>query len=1047
MLEAGPWEIPRFARDDTKGGGVKITEISLKRPVTVSMFFACLTLIGIMGARQLPLEFLPDIEFPGLFVNVPYRNSTPEEVERRITRPMEEALATLSGIERMVSTSRDDGAEIQINFGIGEDMAVKGVEARDKIDAIRASLPADVERINVFKFAATDIPMLQFRIAADRDLKNSYDMLERNLKRRIERIEGVSRVDLYGVERKEIRIELAADRVAAHGVDLRSLAETLRKANFALAAGDLIEAGKRYYVKPEGRFSRLEDVENFVINNQGLRLGDIATIRHTQPRQTYERHLNQKYAVGLSVFKESGANLVETSDRVMAEVEAVKQLGEMSGIRMVLFDDQADSVRTSLRDLVEAGLIGAFMSLIVLYLFLRDWRTTLIVALSAPLALVITLAAMFFLKMSLNILSLMGLMLSIGMLVDNAVVVNESIFKARGEHPENPIAATLGGVNSVGLAVTLGSLTTSIVFLPMIFGAQDEITLYLQHVATTICISVAASLIVAITLIPQLTTRIPVTVAGDTPWMRRFSERYVRVLEWSLHHRGKTWLFIVLVLASVAVPFAVGLKVDMFPQEGSKRLFMDYRMNGTYPLDKVRQSVDSIEAWLVAHREELEIDQVYSYFDIGRALTLVYLKDDEERTKTPQEVQDAIRKGMPKIPIGEPSFEGGRGGGAEQLAVQVFGESSERLRVVANDVVGLLRRVPGLIDVRVNAGASGWEMRVKVDRDKARLYGLSSQEVAEVVAGAMRGTTLRPYRTASGEVEMVLEMRREDRTDIDALRALPLLTPTGARISLDSVAELSIGDVPGDIRRENRRTALTINFGTAEKVTADDARKRVTEVLGQLQLPAGYTWGFGKAFDDDQEALATMQTNMLLALACIYIVMAALFESVLAPSAIITGIFFSFIGVFWFFLATGTTFSFMAMIGMLVLMGVVVNNGIVLIDHVHQLREQGLARERALIQGSRDRLRPILMTAGSTILAMIPLAVGDTTIGGDGPPYFPMARAVIGGLLFATVVSLVVLPTIYISLEDVGHWGRRVFRRAAGKPLSAGAPEEPLAAK
>jgi HAE1 family hydrophobic/amphiphilic exporter-1 len=1027
---------------------MKLTEISLKRPVTVCMFFACLMLIGVMGGRQLPLEFLPDIEFPGLFIQVPYRNSTPEEVERRITRPVEEALATLSGVEQMRSTSRDDGAEIELRFKIGEDMAVKGVEARDKLDGIRASLPADVERVNVFKFASNDIPMLTFRIAADRDLKNSYDMLERNLKRRVERIEGVSRVELYGVEKKEIRIELAADRIAAHGVDVTELANTLRAANFALAAGDLVEAGKRYYVKPEGRFTRLEDVQDFVINSQGLRLGDIATIRHTQPRQTYERHLNQKYAIGLNVFKEAGANMVATSDRVMAEIERVKQLGEMSGVKMVLFDDQATSVRTSLRDLIEAGAIGALMSLLVLYVFLRDWRTTLIVALSAPVSLVITLAAMFFLKISLNILSLMGLMLSVGMLVDNAVVVNEAIFKGRSEHPEDPVGATLRGVNSVGLAVTLGTLSTAIVFLPMIFGAQDELTLYLQHVAVTICISVAASLLVAITLIPQLTTRIHTTVAGDARWMVWFSERYVRLLEWTQHHRGWVWLFILLTLASVAIPLGAG-KFDMFPQEGSKRLFMDYRVNGTYPLDKMRESVDSIENWLVANKDDLEIDQVYSYFDIGRALTLVYLKEDEERTQTPQEIQEKIRKGMPKIPIGEPSFDGGRGGGAEQLAVQVFGESSERLREVANDVVALLRQVPGLTDVRVNAGVTGWEMRVKVDREKARLYGLSSQQVAEVVAGAMRGSPLRSFRTPSGEVEMILELRREDRTDIDALRQLPLLTSTGQRIALDAVAELSIGDVPGDIRREDRRTALSIQFGTAEKFTADDARKRVTEVMQQLQLPAGYSWGFGQAFDDDQEAQNTMGLNMLLAVACIYIVMAALFESILAPTAIITGIFFSFVGVFWFFLFTGTTVSFMAMIGMLVLMGVVVNNGIVLIDHVHQLREQGLPRERALIQGSRDRLRPILMTAGSTVLAMIPLAMGQTTIGGDGPPYFPMARAVIGGLAFATVISLVVLPTIYVSLEDVGHWGRRAFRRATGQPLTSGAvaPSEPLPSK
>lgn len=1027
---------------------MKLTEISLKRPVTVCMFFACLMLIGIMGGRQLPLEFLPDIEFPVLVVNVPYRNSTPEEVERRITRPVEEALATLSGIERMESTSRDDGSEVEIRFKIGEDMAIKGVEARDKLDAIRASLPADVERVNVFKFAGGDIPVLRYRLSADGDLKNSYDMLERNLKRRIERIEGVSRVDLEGVEKKEIRIELAADRMAAHGVNVIQLGNTLRQANFALAAGDLVEAGKRYYVKPEGRFTRLEDVRNFVINAQGLRLGDIAEIRFTQPRQTYERHLNQRYAVGLAVYRESGANMVETSDRVVAEIERIKDVPEMRGTKLILLDNQAESVRTSLRDLVEAGAIGAALSLVILFVFLRDWRTTLIVALSAPVALVITLAAMFFLEISLNILSLMGLMLSIGMLVDNAVVVNEAIFKGRSEHPEDPVGATLRGVNSVGLAVTLGTLCTSIVFLPMVFGAQDELTLYLQHVAITICISVAASLLVAITLIPQLTTRIHTTVAGDARWMTWFADRYVRLLESTLHHRGWVWLFIILLLGSVAIPLGAG-KFDMFPQEGSKRIFLDYRMNGVYSLDKVRQSVDSIEAYFMANKQELEIDQVYSYFDIGRAFTMLYLKEDEERTKTPQQIQEIIRKNLPKIPIGEPSFEGGRGGGAEQLAVQVFGESSERLREVGNQVVGLLRQVPGLNDVRVNAGVVGWEMRVKVDREKARLYGLSSQEVAEVVAGAMRGSPLRAFRTPSGEIEMILELRREDRTDIDALRQLPLLTASGQRIALDAVAELSIGDVPGDIRRENRRTALSIQFGTADKVTADDARKRVTQVMEQLQFPAGYSWGFGQAFDDDQQAQNTMLVNMALALACIFIVMAALFEALLAPFAIISGIFFSFVGVFWFFLIWPTTVSFMAMIGMLVLMGVVVNNGIVLIDHVHQLREQGLPRERALIQGSRDRLRPILMTAGSTVLAMIPLATGETTIGGDGPPYFPMARAVMGGLLFATVISLVVLPTIYVSFEDVGHWARRVFRRALGRPLAGDVPVdvEPLPSK
>ena len=324
---------------------------------------------------------------------------------------------------------------------------------------------------------------------------------------------------------------------------------------------------------------------------------------------------------------------------------------------------------------------------------------------------------------------------------------------------------------------------------------------------------------------------------------------------------------------------------------------------------------------------------------------------------------------------------------------------------------------------------------MKVDREKARLYDLSSQQVAEIVAGAMRGLELKPYRTDTGEVDLVLLFRKSDRLDPDALRQLPIVTPRGERAALDALAELSLGEVPGRVQRDDRQVALSIEFGTAKGTTSEEARKQVERTLEGLQLPPGYQWGFGRAFDDEQESMRVMLQNMLLAVACIYLVMAALFESVLAPTAIISGILFSFVGVYWFFLVSGTDFSFMAMIGMLVLMGVVVNNGIVLIDHVNQLRAGGLERRQALVQGSCDRLRPILMTAATTLLGMVPLAIEKAgSVGHGAPPYFPMARAVIGGLLFATVVSLIVLPTIYVALEDAGEWGRRILRRAQEWP-------------
>ncbi|MDP9142009.1 MAG: efflux RND transporter permease subunit [Pseudomonadota bacterium] len=1018
---------------------MKLTGLALRRPVTTAMFFVCVTAIGLIGGSRLPLESLPDIEFPFLLVNVPYRNSTPEEVERRITRPIEEALATLPGIREMESTSGDDGAEIELQFEWGSELAAKGAEVRDKIDAIRSSLPDELERITVHKFSGSDQPMLVYRISAERDLSSAYDMLERNLKRRVERLPGVSRVELYGVEPKEVRIELSAERVAAHGVDLRQLAQTLQRANFALSAGDLVEAGKRYYVKPEGRFETLADIGAMVISAQGLRLRDIAELAYAEPILLYGRHLNQRYAVGLNVFKETGANLVEVSDRVKAEIELVKALPEMQGIALIMFNDAATDVRSSLRELLEAGLLGALFSVLVLFLFLHDLRMTLIVILAVPLSLVMTLAAMYFLGFSLNILTLMGLMLSVGMLVDNSVVVTESIFKERSLS-NDPVAGTLSGVSKVGLAVTLGTLTTSIVFLPNIFGVQNEMTVFMSHVAVTICVSLAASLLVAITLIPQLTTRLSLAAGGGARWIRVLSERYAGWLTWTLRHRKLTSLFIVAVLASVAIP-AMFVKADLFPSTSPTRIFMEYNLKSIYQLDKVEEAVDTIEHFLVANKDRFEIESVYSYFDLSQAQTLIYLHADEaKRTRTAEQIKEDIRKELPKLAIGEPSFEQNRSGG-EKLSVQIYGESSDRLREVATDTVQVLKSVKGLTDVRLDAGAEGWEVRVRVDRIRARAQGLSSQDVAETVAAAMRGTQLKPFRTSTGEVDLLLQFRPEDRTDLDALMSLPIQSADGRRVTLGTVADLSIGEVPSQIQRENRRTAMAINFGTAEGVTPEDAKKQVDAVLDAMAFPAGYGWGYGQAFDDEAESMNVMLTNMLLALACIYIVMAALFESVLAPTAIITGIIFSFIGVYWFFFITGTTFSFMAMIGMLVLMGVVVNNGIVLIDHVHQLREAGMARERALIEGSRDRLRPILMTAASTILAMIPIALSETAVGGDGPPYYPMARAVIGGLAFATVVSLLVLPTLYLAIEDLGNWGTRQMRKARGTPLAASTAE------
>ena len=871
---------------------MNLTALALRRPVASGMVFAALALIGLIGGQRLPLEFLPDIEFPGIWVQVPYRNSSPEEVERRITRPVEEAMATLTGVERMWSESREDGVGMWVQFGWAEDTTIKGVEARDKIDAIREQLPAETGRVQIFKFSAADQPMIVVRLSAQRELSSAYEMLERNLKRRIERQGGVSRVDLYGVEAKEVRIELSAQRVAAHGVDLGELATRLARSNFALAAGDLEQGRSRYLIRPQGRLASIEDIENLVIGPHGLRLADIASVRFVDPVRSYGRHLDGRYAVGLNVFKETGANMVDVADSVLAEIEAIRALPEMAGISLFVMHNDAQEVKKSLRELLASGLVGGLLSILVLFAFLRDWRMTAIVTLAVPLSLLFTLGAMYFLGYSLNILTLMGLMISVGMLVDNGVVVTESISVERarpgGEGQGATLTATLAGVRAVGLAVAAGTLTTAIVFLPNVFGEQTDISVFMSHVAITICLALAASLLIALTLIPQLTARLGAGVrAGPGPRMRALTDRYRALLRWTLGHGGWSARALVLILGSVAVP-ARFVTMDMFPEENSRRLFLRYNLNGQYRLDKVEAAVDRIETYLFANQARLGIESVYSYFDIGRAESTILLVDEAQRPLPADEVKRLIGEELPAIALGRPTFDEQRSGSREQLAVRVAGDQTDQLRAVAEEVARVLRQVEGLSDVRVDVAANDQELRIQIDRERVARQGLDSQAVATAIDTAIRGRELRPFQTRQGEAEMILQFAAADRQNLDQLLNLPIRRPDGGLVKLSSLATLSTADIAGMIRRENRQTALNVKFSSGE-LSPEQARERIRPVLDALEMPTGTGWSFGEAFDEDAEQAGVMLFNMLLAIVCIYLVMAALFEAVLPPTAIISG--------------------------------------------------------------------------------------------------------------------------------------------------------------
>ncbi|MEM8816578.1 MAG: efflux RND transporter permease subunit [Pseudomonadota bacterium] len=1009
------------------------TELALQRPVTTVVVFVALSLVGLLASRLLPLEKFPDIEFPGIFIQIPYEGSTPEEIERLITRPVEEALATLSGVEQMFSTSRENQAEIFLQFGWDQPMGAKGIEARAKVDSIRHELPEDVRRVFIFTGSLGDQPILELRVSSERDLGDSYDVLDRLLLRRLERIEGVSKVDLHGVEPREVRILLRPDSLAAYGVDITELRDLLVESNFAVSAGKLTAGDQRFSVRPTGEFQSVQQVRDLMINAEGLRLGDVADVELRTPERNYGRHLDGDYAIGVAVSKSTGANLVEVSDKVIAEIEELGKLPQMTGIGIFPLDNQGDAVRDSLSDLLNAGLIGGLLAIVVLYLFLRQVSTTLIVTASVPFSLLITLGALYFAGLSLNILSMMGLMLAVGMLVDNAVVVTESVFRHRAQNPDEPRKATIAGVHEVGLAVIAGTATTIIVFTPIIFGEQSDIAVFLTHVAVTIIVALIASLLIAQTLVPMLASRVALPKQnGPGPIMSRLTKRYVASLKWIIARPWKTALGILSICAIGIMPLVLELvEFDAFPQDVGRRLFMPYHIEGSHPIERMEATVDEIEEYLFSRKEEFNISSVYSYYDQGRAQSTLLLTDEEDATLSTKEIIKRIEADLPAIAIGKPSFSFDQQGGGEGFSIQVSGDSTQVLNELSIEIARVLSSVEGLKDVRSDAESGEKEVRVSVDRERAAAAGLSADAIARSVSIAMRGENLREFRAETGEVEMRIAFRDDEKQSIEQLANLPLYTPAGERIILGAVASLHVASSADVIRRTDRQTAVILSANLEEDISMDEVRPDVKTLMDQVDLPPGYGWKFGRGFDRQDETQAMMMTNIVLGVACIFLVMAALFESLLLPFSIILGsIVFSIFGVFLFFAATGTTFSFMASIGIMILIGVVVNNGIVLVDHINNLRLAGAARGDAIIEAGRDRLRPILMTVATTIVGLAPLALGTTQVGGDGPPYYPMARAIIGGLAFSTVVSLLVVPALYIYFDNLAAWSRKVMRTA-----------------
>lgn len=1033
---------------------INLTALALKKPVTTLMLCLTMLLTGFAATQLLPLEKWPGIDIPEMMINAPYQASTPAEVERLVTKPLEEALSTMGGILRLNSTSTENGAQIGLEVEWEKSLTGKAIEAREKIDAIRHLLPEDLQRIFVYQFSTADMPILTLRISSERELKNSYQLLNNYLKKPLERLSGISKVELYGVDPRQISIRLLSDRVASHNIDIRQLTLMLRKENFTINAGSLKSEQASIRISPKGEFTELQDIRALQVRDN-VYLGDIASVTFEQPERIDGRHLDRNYAIGVNVFKESSANLVEVSGRVVKLVDSISNSRQFEGVNIFMMEDQAKGVTDSLADLLTAGAIGALLSFAVLYLFMRNTTATLLVVASVPFSICITLAVMYILGYSLNVLSMMGLLLAVGMLVDNSVVITESISAQHQKSPslnkKEKVQNILQGVNKVSLAVMTGTLTTMIVFLPNIIGEKVQLTVFLEHVAIAICISLAASLLIAKTLLPLLLSKVSLDKLSNTKALseknkqhsnkqaktqnNRFQTRYKNSLAWILAHPKITGVIALLILISTAIPMGAVSSDNMDNQDGT-RLFMRYHVEGQFPLKHVEAMVDRFEDYLYKNQDEFYIDSVYSYYSGERASSTLLLKEDRDISMT--ELKERIRKNMPNFAEAKPDFgwQSAKSGG---VSITLVGPSTDLLIKLSNQVVPVLNHINGLTDVRSAVSMHQKEMVLIIDRIKASQIGLSSQEVAQVVGTALRGLELRSFRhDPNGEVKIHLLYDEQLKYSLSQLRKLPITQLNGQTITLENVAQFKVKPRLTSIYRENRQTALTIGANLND-ITMEEAKEQISLAMDSINLPHGYSWKLGQGFDQQQGDQQIMVINMLLALAMIYIVMAALFESLLLPAAIISSIIYSIVGVFWFFFITGTSMSVMGMIGILILMGIVVNNGIVLIDQINQMTPKLEELESVISDICATRLRPVLMTVATTVLGMIPLALGSTQIGGDGPSYSPLAIAIIGGLTFSTITSLYLVPWCYLIFTkmarntSIGFYHANIFAKRLTK--------------
>ncbi len=1025
---------------------MSLTSLSVRRPTTAIMLFLALTILGVFTFSRLKLDMLPDLEFPVVAVITQYKGADPGSIEQLVTRPIEEAMASVENVQDIESTSSQDSSLVLVKFAWGSDMQAAENEVRKNLEIFALDmLPSDASRPLTFAFDPALQPVVFLTVDAPGTPNAVRTMADDMVKPYLARIQGVAAAELLGGIEREIQVRLKPDWLEAYGIPAQQVVQALRGANVMFPGGRIDQGRQQLSISTDAEFDSVADIGETVVgvrNGLPVQVSDIADVVDGFAEETSVVRANGNPSVMMAIRKQSDANTVDVANRVIAELPNIeKRLPE--GARITPVFDQGEPIERSLSNLSSTALISIFLTGLVLLAFLRNWRTSLIVLVSIPLAMLVTFAVMDFQSVTLNIISMAGLALAVGMLVDNAIVVLENIFTLHNEG-HDPKAAAIEGTKEIAMPITASTLTTVAVFAPVLFvpGLAGQM---FKDMSLTIVIALGSSLLVALTLVPLLASlflRARQKISGFerlmgrlTFWLDPLADRYAVVLNKALRNRKKvlTGALVTFVLSLALAPL---LGVDFMPKVDDGRIELSFETTPGSSLAATNALVQEVEN--VIHETAPETEVIVTQFGGGdeafsalfgqssyKGDITVKLVDREKRSRTKFEVADVLRDRLShfagiEVKPRNPNFLGGEG----DVSIKVFGDDLQQVRAYGANLKSRMEALEGATDVRFNLEEGVPELTVDLDREQIKLLGLTPADVASTISTYFLGTIATMYRESGDEFRVLVRSPRFIREDIEALRSLPIVTPAGLQVPLETVATIKQSLGPTAITRENQRRMGTVSV-SADGIPLGTLIERTQGVLNDIGQETGITTVVAGTAEDLAESFMALGIAFLVAIILVYMVMASQFESLIEPFVILSTIPLALSGVIFALLLTGTTLQVTALIGLVLLAGIVVNNGIVLIDVIKQKREAGEDLVEAAIDAGRRRLRPVLMTTLTTILGMVPLAF---ELGQGAEMWTPMARAVIGGLLFSTLLTLVVVPTSYVMLA--GYADRRKARKA-----------------